>query len=138
MLQQSLKTGDVMSQQKQYINRVTAKSVLVKYGADMTRVRITCTPTNVYLDGQLMPDGPGKFTPTKIVALLKELQQRVHGVAVNCNFDNWSVERTFSGFNVNSKRMKISYTSGGAGDNFHISEDDLMRDVLKDMDRKKS
>ncbi len=127
-----------MSQQKQYINRVTAKSVLVKHGADMTRVRITCTPTNLYLDGQLHKDGPGQFTPMKVGALLKEMQQRVTNVAVICNFDNWSIEKTASGFIVNKKRIRITYTSGGHEDNFHISEDDLMRDMLKDIDGKKS
>lgn len=123
-----------MSQQKQYINRVAAKSVLVKHGADMTRIRITCTPANLYLDGQLMKDGTGKFTATKVVNLLKEMQQRVHSVTVICNFDNWDVERTVNGFNVNHKRIRINYGSNTHGDNFHISEDDLMKDLLKDID----
>ncbi len=127
-----------MSQQNMFLNRVAAKSVLVKHGADMTRVRITCTPTNLYLDGQLHKDGPGSFTAMKVGAMLKELQQRVKSVAVNCNFDNWAVERTVSGFTINKKQIKINYSGGRADQTYHISEEDLMRDMLKDIDKEKN
>ena len=124
-----------MPQQNQYLIRVTAKSVLVKHGTDMTRIRITTTPTNLYLDGQLLKDGPGMFTATKVGSMLKEVQQRLKKVVVNCNFDNWNVEKTATGFSVNRKRVKISYTSEKNEEVYHISEDDLMQDMLSDIDK---
>ncbi len=127
-----------MSQQNQFINRVATKSVLVKHGADMTRVRITCTATNLYLDGQLHKEGPGNFTPMKVGAMLKELQQRVKDVVVNCNFDNWNVERTAGGFIINKKRIQINYTGGQSNKIYHLSEDDLMKDMLKEIEKEKS
>ena len=86
------------SQINRYKVNQEAQAILVRNGADLSRLAYSFTGRTLYLSGSLHHQPDGQFTPEEVRNLSQELLRHPHIANLQFELDNWVVTQEFGVF----------------------------------------
>jgi len=121
------------------------RTLLNRYGIDLTKVDYSCIGSTVYLSGELLNADEDEITPALIESLFKEIA-RIPGVRyVEPDLQNWNISANEDSWQVTKSKKKsrdisIPVTQYGgtaeAAKDVYIETSEQIADVLNDIQGK--
>ncbi len=87
------------------------KSILVRYGTDLSLAEFSVSKTTIYLSGLLRKDPSGDFSANQLTIMLKELANMPNYPAVRADFVNWEIEDNYGEFIVKPRKLQLGGTT---------------------------